>query len=798
MYLIQCCQTFSQQRRRAILMIAICCSVCVPILTTQGDDRPLEEQPYVGVSLRHDVAANKCLVSWIYPGPLNGTGFNSDHLTRGEYLLQVGEIVIHTPDEFKTAIAEYTPGESVRMHVQRTNPQPGGSVPKAGDGTEVEQFEVTLDSRANWSGPVKWLRDDADRVDTEALLSLDDGPTALEQYVNQQLEANNIRAPIDDLVTYFNNTLNDSYGFHMLDRVAYGFRHPTRLAELQMNMTVDLPTVASDPRALFAEISENIDLDAPAQNPHIYLSQMESPKESIDFLEALAARSHAAREAAFSQLSDDEVAEISRTFPELVSFVAQNFYINDHPDVQRLIAALKTSMRVDFDQLLGAAANLSMVMQHDAQAPTWASNRIPLPNDLMDAIKGDVIGVRRTSWGGWAVVGGAGDNEYDLSKIDIVIEVGGQDSYRYSSTARPDVQIVIDFAGNDVYAGNENDSAVAGPASALGGINLLVDHAGNDTYKGGTRSCGVGIMGFGVLVDHGGADTYTGKDWSCGAGFYGSGAILDLGSGSDVYTTEHFSQAIGGPRGFGLILDENGRDLYRNNGPVPSVYGSDAVYSGISQGIGFGVRGYDTGGIGILCDLAGHDRYEAGEFSQGGGYYWGLGVLYDRAGRDLYYGNRYTQGFAAHQALGILADDQGDDTYWGMTAATQSGSWDICATLLIDRQGNDTYQADGLAQGGASMQAIAWLIDLEGNDRYNAPVGSTMGQSGGNSYHYEAAKCFSFSLLLDAGGSVDMYSRDNCYDNLTRTTGSINEDNRANSSLHGLFIDTAEQLDFWP
>ena len=98
-------------------------------------------------------------------------------------------------------------------------------------------------------------------------------------------------------------------------------------------------------------------------------------------------------------------------------------------------------------------------------------------------------------------------------------------------------------------------------------------------------------MGVGLIIDHGGADEYVGTQWSLGAGFYGVGAVLDLGGGNDVFTSESFSQAIGGPRGYGLILNAQGRDLYRNNGPVASVYGTDAVFAGISQGVGFGVLG---------------------------------------------------------------------------------------------------------------------------------------------------------------------------------------------------------------
>ena len=197
----------------------------------------------------------------------------------------------------------------------------------------------------------------------------------------------------------------------------------------------------------------------------------------------------------------------------------------------------------------------------------------------------------------------------------------------------------------------------------------------------------------------------------------------------------------------------------------------------------------------MLCDLGGDDRYEAGEFAQGGGYYWGLGILYDRSGNDLYYGNRYGQGFGCHQAIGILADDAGDDTYWAMCAACQGAAWDIAMGLLIDRGGNDSYQAEGLCQGSAAMQAIGWLIDLDGTDRYVARGEACHGCSAGNSYHYKETGCLSWSLLLDAGGTVDYYSsgRPN---GATLAPGKPDEKNPENSPLHGLFVDTPEKRAF--
>ncbi|MHC4991279.1 MAG: hypothetical protein ACYTGC_09890, partial [Planctomycetota bacterium] len=171
-----------------------------------------------------------------------------------------------------------------------------------------------------------------------------------------------------------------------------------------------------------------------------------------------------------------------------------------------------------------------------------------------------------------------------------------------------------------------------------------------------------------------------------------------------------------------------------------------------------------------------------------GAYYYGLGILHDAAGDDLYYGNRYGQGFGVHQAGGVLADDAGDDTYWSMTAASQGAGWDIGAGLLIDRGGDDAYRCDGLGQGAASQQAVAMLIDLSGTDRYSAGNGATQGESGEDTYHFVETGAHSFSLLLDLGGTPDVYSRGRSNDAIT-LTGKRRDDDPARSSVHGLVID---------
>ena len=67
----------------------------------------------------------------------------------------------------------------------------------------------------------------------------------------------------------------------------------------------------------------------------------------------------------------------------------------------------------------------------------------------------------------------------------------------------------------------------------------------------------------------------------------------------------------------------------------------DDTYGGTIMGLGFA---WDCS-VGVLCDFAGNDRYEAaGGDTQGNGVQAGLGILFDYGGNDTYLG--YSQGWA--------------------------------------------------------------------------------------------------------------------------------------------------------
>jgi hypothetical protein len=726
------------------------------------------------------------------PGPV----LQADAIHRGDYILALNDVPTHSAEQFGEVLNRLTPGTNARIKLKREETE------------SVVTVRVGL--RAEWATPLDLIRPVEGRVKPDELIPPGAGQTKFEHILLQHLTTFRIQQPVDELRKYLAGIVERFYGANMLDRVAYAYYRPTRLAELQTSIATPLAGIVDRSKGnpwavaqpVLAEAAKNI--DSPFQPGKPAEVDMTRPAQALKAASALVHLSYAHLKQAFARISSAQLSEMETSLPSLLE-----------DSTRRLPLAMRARMAstaVNYSSLFAAA---DVIASWNAPAGPDASVHaaVPLPGELAGAVKGEVRAAARFE-DRWYVYGGPGSNEYDLSKIDVVIDPGGNDRYRYSNLARPKVQIVVDWAGNDVYW---SEGEIPGPASAMLGISVIIDHQGHDRYEGGLRSCGAGLMGIGLILDHAGNDTYRGTKWSLGFGRYGFGGIVDLEEppearargkyeypdGSDIYHALESSEGYGGARGFGLILDGAGRDLYRLSGSPP-VWGDRTVTYASGQGVGYGDGLWDNGGIGLLCDLAGDDRYEAGEVSQGAGWLFGMGIVFDRSGNDLYSGTRYSQGASAHGGVGILADDAGDDTYWGGIA----GAWDLSLAMLIDRGGNDSYQGDHRAGGlgRAGHQSIAWLVDIDGRDRYvrdpdtygSPEYNVGMGESSPNDNNYKECRCFSLSVLVDSGGTNDSYSQPDRGDGIARATGSFNSKDPAMSSLHGLFIDTKKKLALWP
>ncbi|MEQ8289272.1 MAG: hypothetical protein RIB78_06070 [Gammaproteobacteria bacterium] len=730
----------------------------------------LETGPFLGIETRPNATGDAVMVDRLWPGPVLKALQQDIRIDiRRDVLVSIDGTEVN-PENFRQIVARLTPGQPVTL----------GFIEPDSSETEMKLLRVVTGDRNDWTGPI--TKHDASsyasRQKTLPLVGADTGVTGLlKTTVTEQGLVN----AVADLHQLFADWQSSQRGFHSLSRVLYPFQQPYRLTELQQQVSLPLLDIGKDPQRLLQEVARNLDLAA-AGLPEC--KQVPTFSTMVDAVNE--AQEHLLH--AFPGWGQDKLDQVYADLRYLLEELTRQRTLERQLFPERSLNAMNSSMLVDYEALLTSAAAFSCLINNRLPLTLDRKTSVTLPVELTQAITGEIKAAIKTERG-WVVYGGEGDNQYDLQHIAAVYDPGGNDIYRASGYQAGSARLIIDQAGDDRYEGDH-----AGPGSAWLGISIVIDHDGDDIYVGELAANGSGMMGIGILIDRAGNDIYTGNYFSNGAAFYGAGLLIDLGTGSDSYQSWGFSQGLGGPRALGLIYDEGGDDHYQANYRMPSVYGTENVFAGFSQGFGFGIRHYDSGGIGVIVDKQGNDHYDAGEFSQGGAYYWGLGILHDHAGDDIYQGNRYSQGFGVHQASGVLRDDAGHDQYQGMTAACQGAAWDVALGLLIDVSGDDRYQGDELCQGAAAMQAQAWLVDLDGQDTYSASGGSIQGNSGRNHYHYDPEQpVYSWSVLVDAGKGEDRFSSGRQPGEVS-TSSQFDELAPGNSRAYGLFIDLPARL----
>jgi len=328
----------------------------------------------------------------------------------------------------------------------------------------------------------------------------------------------------------------------------------------------------------------------------------------------------------------------------------------------------------------------------------------------------------------------------------IVIDYGGDDTYEILKNGTGNFTFILDYGGNDIYHMPKNRIS---PYAA--GVNLLIDFAGDDYYDAGSWSLGAGLFGAGILWDKKGNDRYFGDTFTMGAGCYGYGLLRD-DDGDDSYSAALFCQGFGFTRGVGLLFDSKGNDHYFAGGKYKDILRYEDHYLSLSQGFGYGLRPYMSGGVGYLIDKAGNDTYESDIFGQGCSYWWSLGILADRQGNDKYLSFQYAQGSATHMTLGCLYDTGGNDFYLAK-GVSQGCGHDRAVGILYDSIGDDNYMAHDLSQGAGSANGIGLITDLQGTDSYLVKqIANTQG------YGNPRKDYGSIGIFIDVGGAKDTYA----------------------------------------
>lgn len=414
--------------------------------------------------------------------------------------------------------------------------------------------------------------------------------------------------------------------------------------------------------------------------------------------------------------------------------------------------AIRFKQLSDMHNLREAAAPDFAVINAYEELVTWIDRNPDLVErlsncDLLSQFK-DI----QTPFGRLAIRG-AGNDRYE-GFFDLIVDLGGDDEYYFLRSPDFHNQIVIDLAGHDRYFGRSAHTMGAGFFST----GILDDWSGNDFYYSADFSEGCGIFGTGILIDRAGDDTYKGNIGCQAASAFGIGLLLD-NSGRDTYNAALYSQGFGFIMGASALVDRSGNDSYAAGWKYGDILRYEDHYISLSQGFGYGLRPYFSGGIGLLIDGSGNDQYAADIFGQGASYWYSLGGLLDYGGNDNYVAYQYAQGAATHMCLASLIDIGGDDLY-SSKGVSQGCGHDVAFGLLLDCGGNDQYSATDLSQAAGSANGIGMLIDLQGDDGHIARV-----QTNTHGYGNPRREFGSIGLFLDLQGA-DTYrgfGKDNSY-----------------------------------
>ena len=250
---------------------------------------------------------------------------------------------------------------------------------------------------------------------------------------------------------------------------------------------------------------------------------------------------------------------------------------------------------------------------------------------------------------GRIALGTPGDDVY-TGDFTVLIDPGGNDRYEdcrigaaYGTDHRR-VAFFADLGGDDVYDCGDVDITLG---AAVLGIAAFFDLGqGDDRYVGGHCSLGAAMGGVASFYDDGGTDTYEGKTFTQGAAGFGIGIFyddsvqdppqltsdegtkdpVDIGLfDNDRLAAWSNAQAFARCRGVALCVNQRGNEIYEAGGVYLHAPLFADRYQSFSQGFAIGSRGIDyAGGIALLIDHDGNDRYLGDIYNQGVGYWLSL------------------------------------------------------------------------------------------------------------------------------------------------------------------------------
>ncbi len=786
----KCARLLTPGRARAAIFLALAAAFLVPSGPARGREgwlgvytQPVDSLPPLPDSLAAMLSGTRC--GLVAAAVIPFSPADSGGLLEGDIIVSICGRPLPCPPESASALLRHIlslkqAGEACTLRVIRDALTRSLSI----DGAAVPQSQA----RRFWHSPVGLLDSlpagselvaqcQKHRVVTDLPIVLGPRPSArweppppnerifprwlfqqtrLQDLVRQVTDAQGVHAETEDLLSRLRRC-HEGADPYRLPVMIYVHRDPTRLEPVSRYITRSLASAPNPAEAVAraAKIAApQISLSLPAGTrlapPGPDLPPERAAAGVLAQVESVLAEAASWHRQAFRALSQEERSFLESHRWDLSDAFASEVYIHFDEDRDRFARNKRTidlALKVDYRALAECGQRMALLTD-----PQWARAAAAIFRRAFAESLQKAVVIEKETPAGAVIIGGIGNDWHRRTDVAFLLDLGGNDFYTGNPAGSNGwsvpLSVCIDAAGNDAY----ESTTLSVQGSGCLGVGGLLDLEGNDTYIGLQWAQGTGYFGIGWLLDLRGDDTYRGRTFCQGAGLFGIGLLLD-GSGNDRYEGDCHVQGVGFARGLGALVDSDGDDHYYAKGLYPTGYGDAGIFDAWSQGCGMGFRTLASGGLGILVDGGGSDRMEAGNFSQGGGYYYGYGILHALGPEgDTYIGSRYNQGFCAHQAVGCFLEDGGDDFYTTRQGVAQGLAWDECVTLFRDRSGNDRYEGGRFFSLGASAHnSFCFFIDERGEDQYLYKPGPA--RAGGNTYH-GGTSC---SLFLDLAGK-DTYT----------------------------------------
>ncbi len=750
--------------------------LAIALLLLGSSPAPAAGDPYLG--LRHEPSADPpgLLIDVVPGAPAESAGLLSgDVVTAIDGVLMAGAADGNYGAVLSSALEGRQIGDVLLFSIYRSIPEVvyddfAGAVSRDFPLDELGQWVDALEEGSSFQLSVSRIPQELEiavvlgpRSDTigppfppnpELACDVDVLRAGLPQFLAELIDTAGIRADCDDLNARLDRRATPDDGFRF-ERAVYLLREGLKGEALTRGITGKLAESMVAGISGYSQIqyttAELMDLYG-EDFPVLTDNKEASLDDDLLLLAATLENCNTLIGQAFADFDEDELAFLDSQRAELTEAFRQWHYIDSEDSNTRRVAdnmrLIEMSKRIDYAKLQQAQLQLSSL----AQVNFLKRLEHELRARYADSLEQPEL-LRMQTAAGDIVVNGTGRSWQRNDDAVCRIDLGGDDFYTNAAgsatgSSHP-LGVLIEFGGNDAYESTTQHCQGSGSL----GCGLLIDMAGNDHYAGLQWAQGCAFLGCGALIDYAGDDIYRGEELCQAAAIFGSAVLFDI-SGNDRMEAQMKSQAFGGAHGVGLLLDSSGDDYRYAKGKYPTGYGDAGIFDAWSQGCAQGFRGTASGGIAGVVDLQGEDYNEAGNFSQGGGYYFGFGFFHDVGQDDDHYlGSRYNQGFCAHQAVGVFLEEGGNDLYQTRQSVSQALAWDESCTMFVDYGGDDVYEGGGgFSQGASAHNAVCVMWDMGGSDTYDYPAGQA--RAGGNDYHGGT----SLSLFIDTGGDDDTYN----------------------------------------